>query len=453
MIQALTTGGRSFKGAARYYLHDKRRDGEAERDTADRVAWTHTVNLPTQDPHRAWRMMATTAMKADELKAGAGVKATGNKLRKPVFAYSLSWDPSERPSQAEQLEAAQETIKLLGFGEHQALIVCHNDEPHPHVHVIVNRVHPTEGRAHEPSYPKKLLSKWAQAYEEKRGKIFCPQRVINNEKRGKGEFVRHPRVSRPAYEFAKAAAPETARAAFVRTEQKQEDAQLSQAGRDMHDSHAKQWAELKRAYAAAKDRLYARSDERKKEKADEVKQEFKPAWRELFKQQRDEQRTFGERERSPIGKLWNMAQTAKEVRRMDEPMPAGLLGFVFGIFSRSERENVQAIKQQGERRDLAGRVSKAVQRERQEIQKQTKVEADALRANFLRQCAELRDRQGKDRAAMQAAWKGRNEQRRAAYAALPSRAANWNRLEELGRQAGQERGQAVAKRRSIERRP
>lgn len=311
MITALTKGGRSLKGAALYYLHDKRRDGEAERLTAERVAWTQTVNLPTDDPERAWRMMATTAMKADELKAGAGVKATGNKLQKPVFSYSLSWDPSERPTPAEQRQAAEETLKLMGFEDHQALIVSHNDEPHPHVHVIVNRVHPTEGRAHEPSYPKKLLSKWAQGYEEKRGKVFCPQRVINNEKRDKGEFVRHPRIERPAYEFAKAAAPSSARGAFVRTEQQQQDAQLSQAGRDMHDAHAKQWEALKRTYREAKDRLYARADKQKAERAAEVKQEFRPTWGELFRRQRDERRTFEARERSPFGKLWNIAQTVK----------------------------------------------------------------------------------------------------------------------------------------------
>ena len=140
MVPVLTEGGRSFKGAALYYLHDKRRAGEAERLTDERVAWTQTVNLPTDDAERGWRMMATTAMKADELKAAAGIKATGRKLTKPALAYSLSWHPDEAPTKAEQVEAAQETLKLLGLGEHQALIVCHTDEPQPHVHVIVNRL-------------------------------------------------------------------------------------------------------------------------------------------------------------------------------------------------------------------------------------------------------------------------------------------------------------------------
>ena len=99
MVPAVTEGGRSFKGASLYYLHDKRQAGEAERLTSDRVAWTHTVNLATDDPERAWRIMADTAMRQGEIKAAAGEKATGRKLTKPVYAYSLAWHPEQRADQ------------------------------------------------------------------------------------------------------------------------------------------------------------------------------------------------------------------------------------------------------------------------------------------------------------------------------------------------------------------
>ena len=68
MVPAVTEGGSSFKGASLYYFHDKRREGEAERLTSERVAWTHTLNLATDDPERAWRIMAHTAMSQAELK-------------------------------------------------------------------------------------------------------------------------------------------------------------------------------------------------------------------------------------------------------------------------------------------------------------------------------------------------------------------------------------------------
>jgi hypothetical protein len=200
MVPALTEGGRSFKGAAAYYLHDKRLPGEAERLTGERVAWIEILNLPTADADRAWRMMADTAMSQAELKEAAGVKATGRKMTKPVFAYSLAWHPDEEVSHEEQLEAARATLVLLGLEGHQALIVAHNDEPHAHVHVLVNRVDPMTGKAASLSNSKLKLSEWAQAYETERGTIYCPQRVDNNEKRKKGQKAKNARRPRDEVE-------------------------------------------------------------------------------------------------------------------------------------------------------------------------------------------------------------------------------------------------------------
>jgi energy-coupling factor transporter ATP-binding protein EcfA2 len=132
------------------------------------------------------------------------VKATGRKLAKPVFAYSIAWHPGERPTKAEQLEAARSSLEAQGLEEHQAIILCHDDEPQAHVHIIVNRVHPATGKAATLSNSKLKLSQWAEGYERKRGKVFCPQRVSNNARRSHGEFVRHPRTPRPVFEFNRA---------------------------------------------------------------------------------------------------------------------------------------------------------------------------------------------------------------------------------------------------------
>ena len=89
MVPVQTKNGRSFKGAAAYYLHDKRVEGEKIRTTTDRIAWTETLNLATDDPDRAWKMMAHTALAQAALKQAAGIKATGRKLTSPVMAYSI----------------------------------------------------------------------------------------------------------------------------------------------------------------------------------------------------------------------------------------------------------------------------------------------------------------------------------------------------------------------------
>ncbi len=174
MVPAITACGRSFRGAALYYAHDKRRDGEAVRLTTGRVAWVETVNLPTGDPERAWRIMAHTALAQGHLKATAGTKATGRKLKNPVFAYSLAWHPGERPTKAQMMDAARESLKTQGLEEHQAIILCHTDEPQAHVHIIVNRVHPATGKAATLSNSKLKLSQWAEGYERERGKVLCP---------------------------------------------------------------------------------------------------------------------------------------------------------------------------------------------------------------------------------------------------------------------------------------
>jgi Relaxase/Mobilisation nuclease domain len=242
MVPAIAAGGRSFRGAALYYLHDKREDGEAVRLTADRVAWVETVNLPTGDPERAWRIMAHTALAQAELKAAAGTKATGRKLEKPVFAYSIAWHPGEKPAKTEMMDAARSSLEAQGLEEH--LILCHDDEPQAHVHIIVNRVHPATGKAATLSNSKLKLSQWAEGYERGRGKILCPQRVKNNARRSRGEFVRHPRTPRPVFEFNRATGNDHLGAVFAATAQRQQDAHLHEIGRTLQRSHARQWREL-----------------------------------------------------------------------------------------------------------------------------------------------------------------------------------------------------------------
>ncbi len=178
MIPRIANRGHSFKGAGQYYLHDKK------ADTDERVEWTYTHNLPTDDPHKAMGYMAYTAMNADRLKHQAGIAKTGRKSKaKPVYSYSLSWHPEQQPDQQTMQEAAMEVLEKLGFKDHEAVFVAHNDTDHSHVHVVCNVVHPETGRVVAPSYDYITTSNWAENLELEGGKIYCEQRVINNEKR------------------------------------------------------------------------------------------------------------------------------------------------------------------------------------------------------------------------------------------------------------------------------
>ena len=54
--------------------------------SSERVAWTETRNIASDRPEVATRIMIATAERADQLKAEAGIAATGRKAQKPVLA-------------------------------------------------------------------------------------------------------------------------------------------------------------------------------------------------------------------------------------------------------------------------------------------------------------------------------------------------------------------------------
>ena len=180
--------GASFKGAGLYYLHDK------QQMTQERIGETHVINMHTADPETAIRVMAATAMNQKELKVAAGEKATGRKLTKPVFTYSLSWHPDDKPTAAHMVEQAKDSLATLGLEGKQALIVQHCDTNHPHVHVIVNRVDPTNGIAAPLKYTKETLSRWAAAYEENHG-IRCEGRARSANEKQHEQTEQPPAIS------------------------------------------------------------------------------------------------------------------------------------------------------------------------------------------------------------------------------------------------------------------
>lgn len=189
MIPRVARRGHSFKGAGQYYLHDK------QADTAERVAFTYTRNLPTANPQLALHMMIFTATHSADLKEASGIKAEAGGRQQSagsVYSYSLSWHTEQEPDKAAMIAAANTTLERLGLSEHQVLIVAHNDTDHAHVHVIVNLVHPTTGKvAAGIRQDQRILSAWASEYEQQDGKIYCEERKKNAERRQQGELTKY----------------------------------------------------------------------------------------------------------------------------------------------------------------------------------------------------------------------------------------------------------------------
>lgn len=172
MVPRVSRQGRSFTGAWKYYAHDKRTEEQREAGQAvrsrERVAFIHTENLSgIEDDRAAVGLMIDTAKQS-------------RRCEKPVYAFSLAWHPDEEaPDKARMIEAGREALKALGMQEHQALMIAHTDTAHPHVHVIVNRVHPDTGKAINLYKDQEKLQAWALGYERAQGKVYCQAREFN----------------------------------------------------------------------------------------------------------------------------------------------------------------------------------------------------------------------------------------------------------------------------------
>ena len=199
----VATIGTSFRGCIRYMAHDKRPENARDRPTSERVAWTLTRNLPTDDVDKAWRIMAFTAEHQKEIKAAAGERLSGQRCRKPVYSLTLAWDPSQNPSKDEMLRAAAGALKTLKMEDRQAVIFCHTDEPQPHIHIVINRVCHLTGRAADIKRDWIKLSRWAERYERETGHILCELRVNHNARRDQGEYVKNDNLTRREYEIVR----------------------------------------------------------------------------------------------------------------------------------------------------------------------------------------------------------------------------------------------------------
>jgi hypothetical protein len=99
-------------------------------DQPDRVDWVDSRNLLSTDPQAAASVMTHTA-------------ARSPRVQKPVYHVSINWHHDDKPTPDEMRFAASRLLHDLGLEEHQVLMVAHRDTEHRHVHLMINRVHPS----------------------------------------------------------------------------------------------------------------------------------------------------------------------------------------------------------------------------------------------------------------------------------------------------------------------
>jgi Relaxase/Mobilisation nuclease domain len=174
MIVKISASGKSFSGLATYLTHDT-----DKALTADRVDWAHTHNLANDFVPAAVDEMLWTTRDAELLKQEAGVRAGGRSVETPVKHVSLNWKIGANPSQQHMISTAEHFLRSMGWEQHQAIFIAHNDKPYKHVHLMINQVHPETGLQLNDGFEKVRASKWGKAYELEQGRIDCPQRLLN----------------------------------------------------------------------------------------------------------------------------------------------------------------------------------------------------------------------------------------------------------------------------------
>lgn len=95
----------------------------------------------------------------------SNTRAKGDK----TYHLIVSFRAGEQPS-AETLQAIEERICAgLGYAEHQRVSAVHNDTDNLHIHIAINKIHPTRHTMHEPYYSHRALAELCTVLERDYG--------------------------------------------------------------------------------------------------------------------------------------------------------------------------------------------------------------------------------------------------------------------------------------------
>ncbi|MCD2514646.1 relaxase/mobilization nuclease domain-containing protein [Acidovorax sp. D4N7] len=149
-------------------------DTQETTAVGERVASYRVTNCGTDDP-----AIATILISA---KQAENRKSKADKTYHLVFSFPQGENPS-----LDVLHAIEDELcAAIGLADHQRISAIHKDTDHLHVHVAINKVHPTGLQNIEPYYDKKRLMQACDALEIKYAlqRTFHGAKEIENERQG-----------------------------------------------------------------------------------------------------------------------------------------------------------------------------------------------------------------------------------------------------------------------------
>lgn len=120
---AKTGTGKGFGGLMEYLSNEKK------------MEWMETRNVTSLQPENIAGEMQIYSMES--------------RAKKPVYHVTISWDSADGPTKEEMVEVGDGFLEHMKLDSHQAVMVSHRDGNHPHLHLMINRVHPETGKAWE----------------------------------------------------------------------------------------------------------------------------------------------------------------------------------------------------------------------------------------------------------------------------------------------------------------
>ncbi len=106
-------------------------------------------------------------------------RARGDK----TYHLLVSFAPGETPAEAVLKDIENRICDGLGFSGHQRLSCVHHDTDNTHIHIAINKIHPTRGTMHEPFLAYKKIGELCTILEAEHGL----QSVNHKKKRGISE--------------------------------------------------------------------------------------------------------------------------------------------------------------------------------------------------------------------------------------------------------------------------
>lgn len=144
-VSMRSLGKSDFAGLVRYITSDQAKE--------HRIGDVRLTNCAAHSVRDAMTEVLATQQE--------NTRAKGDK----TYHLLVSFRAGEEPDAA-ILAAIEDRLCVgLGFGEHQRVSTVHHDTDNLHIHIAINKIHPTRKTIHEPYYPHRALAELCSVLE------------------------------------------------------------------------------------------------------------------------------------------------------------------------------------------------------------------------------------------------------------------------------------------------